>query len=56
MLYEVITAQIELAEEVGSTTKREYSHEVNDEELKTRMWDELYDKVYKAARLALLGI
>ena len=27
-------AQMELAEEVGSTVKREYCHEVNDEELR----------------------
>ena len=40
-------AQIELAELVGSTTKREYSHEVHDLDLKKRIEDELYDKVYE---------
>ncbi|HAA21612.1 MAG TPA: polyribonucleotide nucleotidyltransferase [Cytophagales bacterium] len=40
-------AQIELAELVGSTEKREYSHEVHDEDLKKRIQDELYDKVYE---------
>lgn len=39
--------QMELAEEVGSTKKREYSHEENDEELKKKVWDETYDKLYK---------
>ncbi|MEL6537968.1 MAG: polyribonucleotide nucleotidyltransferase [Bacteroidota bacterium] len=40
-------AQIELAEMVGATEKREYSHEVHDEDLKKRIEDELYDKVYE---------
>ena len=31
-------AQMELAEEVGSTVKREYCHEVNDEELRKDVW------------------
>jgi len=43
-------AQIEFAEEVGSTVKREYSHEVNDEEMKKKVWAETYDKCYAAAR------
>lgn len=42
-------AQIEFAEMIGSTVKREYSHEVNDEEIKKRVWDETYDKCYRAA-------
>jgi polyribonucleotide nucleotidyltransferase len=43
-------AQMEFAEELGKTVKREYCHEVNDEELKKRVWDETYDKCYHAAR------
>ena len=43
-------AQMELAEEVGSTTKREYCHEVNDEELRKQVWDACYDKAYKVAQ------
>lgn len=41
-------AQIELAEEVGSTEKREYSHEKSDPELLAKMESELYDKLYAA--------
>ncbi len=41
-------AQIELAEEVGSTVKREYSHEKSDPELLAKMESELYDKLYSA--------
>ncbi len=43
-------AQMEFAEEVGSTVKRTYSHEVNDEELRKKIWDETYEKCYKAAK------
>lgn len=42
-------AQKELAEMVGSTVKREYCHEVNDEDLRKKVWDETYDKCYKLA-------
>lgn len=41
--------QIELAEAVGKT-KREYSHENNDEELKADIWEKCYDKAYSVAR------
>ncbi len=41
-------AQDELAKELG-IVKREYSHEVNDLELKARIEKELYDKVYAIA-------
>ena len=41
--------QIELAEEVGSTVKREYDHENKDEELKTKIQKETYDKAYAVA-------
>jgi polyribonucleotide nucleotidyltransferase len=43
-------AQMEFAEEVGSTVKRTYSHEVNDEELRKKVWDETYNKCYLAAK------
>ncbi len=38
--------QLDLADAVGKTEKREYSHEVNDEELKAELMSSLYDKVY----------
>ena len=43
-------AQLELAEEVGSTVKREYCHEVNDEELRKDVHDKCYDKAYAIAK------
>ncbi|TVR74620.1 MAG: polyribonucleotide nucleotidyltransferase [Marinilabiliales bacterium] len=43
-------AQMELAEMAGRTLKREYSHEVNDEELRERMRKELYGKCYEVAK------
>jgi polyribonucleotide nucleotidyltransferase len=43
-------AQMEFAEEVGSTVKRTYSHEENDEELRKKIWDETYTKCYEAAK------
>jgi polyribonucleotide nucleotidyltransferase len=43
-------AQMEFAEEVGSTVKREYSHETNDEALRKKVWDETYEKCYQVAR------
>ena len=42
-------AQIELMEAVGKTVKREYCHEVNDEELKKDVWAKCYDKAYVVA-------
>lgn len=42
-------AQIELAELVGSTVKRTYCHEVNDEELRKDIWEKCYDKAYAVA-------
>lgn len=42
-------AQKELAEMVGSTVKREYCHEVNDEDLRKKVWDETYEKCYALA-------
>ena len=43
-------AQLELAEAVGSTIKREYCHEVNDEELRKDVREKCYDKVYAIAK------
>ena len=43
-------AQLELAEEVGSTVKREYCHEVNDEELRKDVHDKCYDRAYAIAK------
>jgi polyribonucleotide nucleotidyltransferase len=43
-------AQMEFMEEVGKTVKREYNHEVNDEELRKKVWAETYDKCYTAAK------
>jgi polyribonucleotide nucleotidyltransferase len=43
-------AQIELMEELGTTVKREYSHEVNDEALCDDIKAKLYDKVYAVAK------
>ena len=41
--------QMELAKEVG-TVKREYCHEVNDEELRKDVRDKCYDKAYAVAK------
>jgi polyribonucleotide nucleotidyltransferase len=43
-------AQMEFAEEVGSTVKRSYCHEVNDEDLRKKVWDETYEKCLLAAK------
>jgi polyribonucleotide nucleotidyltransferase len=43
-------AQIEFAEAVGSTVKRIYCHEENDEDLKKKVWDETYQKCYQVAK------
>lgn len=46
-----IEAQERLAERCGkSFPKREYSHEVHDEEIREKVWKECYDKVYDVAR------
>ena len=44
------TAQLELSEMVGKQTKRTYSHERNNEELRDQVWKETYDKVYEVAK------
>ena len=43
-------AQMEFAEELGTTVKRVYSHEENDEDLRKKVWDETYTKCYEAAK------
>jgi polyribonucleotide nucleotidyltransferase len=43
-------AQLELSAEVGKEQKREYSHEVNDENLEKLIWEKTYDKVYKTVK------
>nr|WP_320059998.1 polyribonucleotide nucleotidyltransferase [uncultured Bacteroides sp.] len=42
-------AQMELTEEVGKIVKREYCHEVNDEELRKAVHDACYTKAYAIA-------
>jgi polyribonucleotide nucleotidyltransferase len=43
-------AQIEFMEEVGATVKRTYCHEVNDEDLRKKVWDETYEKCFHSAQ------
>ena len=42
-------AQKELMEMVGKTDKKDYCHEVNDEDLRKKVWDETYNKCYTLA-------
>ncbi|MEA1875669.1 MAG: polyribonucleotide nucleotidyltransferase [Bacteroidota bacterium] len=46
-------AQLDLKAEVGVEGFREYSHETNDEELKKKVLDATYDKVYEIAKAQL---
>ena len=43
-------AQLALARATGKEEKREYCHEVDDDELKNRVWKETYDRAYAVAR------
>ncbi len=43
-------AQMELAEAVGSTVKREYCHETNDEALRADVHEKCYDRAYAIAK------
>ena len=46
--------QVELASEISSSTpKREYCHETHDEELRSRIKNDTYDKVYAVASKGL---
>ncbi len=42
--------QMELAEAAGATVKREYCHEVNDEDLRKDVREKCYDKAYAIAK------
>lgn len=48
-----VAAQVELAQMVGSTVKREYSHEPSNEELRAQIFAATYDRVYEVAKSAL---
>jgi polyribonucleotide nucleotidyltransferase len=48
-----VQAQKELAEMVGKTTKREYSHEESNPELRDKVFAATYDKVYAVAKSQL---
>lgn len=43
-------AQVELAQELGTTTKREFSHENSDEELLAKIKSSCYDQCYEVAK------
>ena len=45
--------QAELSKELGKDVKREYDHEINDEALRQRMNDELYQPAYDITKQAL---
>lgn len=46
-------AQMALSQKTGKETKREYSHEEEDEELRKRVWDATYKAAYQVARSAI---
>jgi polyribonucleotide nucleotidyltransferase len=46
-------AQMEFAQEIGVSGKREYDQEENDEELKKKVWNETYDKCYQTAKMLI---
>ena len=43
-------AQLALMKKTAKEEKREYCHEVNDEDLKKRTWDETYEAAYQIAK------
>ncbi len=45
--------QKEMAEEIGSTEKRQYEHEANDEKLQQLVHKKTYEKIYEAAKSQL---
>lgn len=46
-----VEAQERLAEKVGkSLPKREYIHEIHDEDIREKVWKECYDKVFEVAK------
>jgi polyribonucleotide nucleotidyltransferase len=50
VIKEQCKVQLELMEAVGTTVKREYCHEVNDEALRADIKEKLYNKVYAVAK------
>lgn len=48
-----VQAQIELAELVGATTKRSYTHEPSNPELRAQIFTDTYDRVYEIAKSGL---
>lgn len=48
-----VAAQVELAQMVGSTTKRTYSHEPSNPELREQIFAATYDQVYAVAKSSL---
>ncbi len=53
MIKKQVQAQIELAEQVGKTVKREYSHEPSNPELREQIFAATYDRVYAVAKSGL---
>lgn len=47
-----VQAQVELAQLVGKTTKREYNHEPSNPELRDQIFSATYDQVYAVAKSA----
>ena len=45
--------QVELSKELGTDVKREYDHEINDEDLRKQINDELYQPAYDVTKQAL---
>jgi len=45
--------QVELTKELGKDVKREYDHEINDEDLRKQINDELYQPAYDVTKQAL---
>ena len=45
--------QVELSKELGKDVKRTYCHEVNDEDLRKQLNDELYPRAYEVTKQAL---
>lgn len=48
-----VQAQIELAELIGSTTKRSYQHEPSNPELREKIFADTYDRTYQIAKSGL---
>lgn len=47
--------QLELAEAVGSTVKREYSHESEDPELEKELYDKYYNRYFEVAKKLIVN-